>query len=169
MLQAMMKKELSLTYGELKPGQLSQIMESIDGYKTFVDFGSGNGRVCREACILKKFDEVIGLEILPNRIYKALKLKALSNDEMANCKFYLYDILRPFHLINGPAISFLCSTCFSSNLLKRLADIITMDKNIHAVISLKPVPFNANNWRVAQAGMINCSWDSSSYIIYKKI
>lgn len=160
--------DVSMTYGEIIPGQLKNLFSKHTKLSTFIDLGSGKGKLCLEACSLPSIQSVIGLELLPARLAQALKLKKQYNREMSHCQFYLHDLNIPFSDHKTPALAYLCATCFTESLLINLARWLTNDAFIQCIISLKPLPLNASIWRVTKIGMLLCSWDVAIYYQYTK-
>jgi hypothetical protein len=162
-------RDLSLTYGEINPGQLNRLLSKNNNIKTFIDLGSGNGQLCYEACSIPHLTSVVGLELLPSRIAQALTLKKQHKTLMQHCKFYLHDLKKPFIGLTQPSLAYVCSTCFEPDLIEKISSWVTDDLLIKSIISLKPLPLNAASWKISTIGMILCSWDVSNYYQYERL
>lgn len=159
--------DLSMTYGELVPGQLKALL-SNHKQTTFIDLGSGCGHLCFEACTLTQFSHIIGLELHPERLAQALSLKKTNKDLMARCEFFSHDLFYPFEAIPSPAVAYLCATCFTSTLLQSLGWWLTAHPLIESIITLKPLPLDADCWCLSKTGLLLCTWDSSVFYQYDK-
>ena len=160
------------TYGELLFASVSKLIQIIkpSADDMFLDMGSGIGKLATQVFLQTEITRVLGIEAAKSRndvaIEACLKLKSQLPQLFAqkrelvfeNGNFLNYDLLEV-------TIIYICSTCFTQELLLEIGKKINMLPNVTKVLTLKPI---ANlNLPFCKAIEVECSWDSALCYWYK--
>lgn len=153
------------TYGELIERELVKVLKPTASTlcHNFIDLGSGNGNICREASKLKKFKKVYGAEVLPSRIYQALK------QPRDNITYKFCNLQYQVPSMSEATIAYICATCFEHDLLKAISHNVTNERHYKVIASLKPLPLSSQSWAPPKVISVQCSWDSSPCYIYTRL
>ena len=162
------------TYGEITEESTAQLIDYLKPKSTdvFVDAGSGIGKVALQFLISSDINKSIGIELSNERHKKAADiLETLKkNNEIPQGKileFYNQDILDAD--LSQTTIFFMCSTCFSLDLMKKITDKLAKLKPGMRVITLKQLPANENFKLIHQMDLA-MTWSPSSLVyIYELI
>lgn len=166
----------SSIYGEILYPSFSKILNFVDfnNYDCFVDIGAGIGKVCLQVALNTDIKNILGFEILTDRVAKA-------NTVLTKARIELPDILTPkdiqyfnqdftnfnFNAINATNIlAYSCSTCFTKELLYKIGDTINNNDKISKLLSLRPIP-NLTRLKLKSIIDVECSWDSAECFIYE--
>lgn len=133
------------TYGEIKPESLTKLLQDlgITKHDVLYDLGSGTGKVVVQSCLEFPFKKVVGIELCQNRHEKAVH----ALEQLKQRGFIKKN--HPIHFIQGDIVEkpctdatviFMCSTCFSDELMTKLAEKISQLKKGICVITLKRLP-----------------------------
>lgn len=172
------KKGGNPTYGEIKPESLTTLLQELGITKDDVlyDLGSGTGKVVVQSCLEFPFKKVVGIELCQNRHEKATHaLGQLKQRGFIKKKHSI-------HFIQGDIVEtpckdatviFMCSTCFSDELMTKLAEKISQLKKGTRVITLKRLP-NPKKYKLAfvREYRLAMSWstpEGSPVYVYEKI
>jgi len=137
------------TYGEIKPESLATIFNDIGvtNKDVFYDLGSGSGKTVIQAYLEFPFKKVVGVELSEKRYNYALEvLQVLRQRDLVDparpIEFILGDFAEvPF---DGATVIYMCSTCYSNELMEKLAEKFShLKKGLH-VVSLKQIPNHAS-------------------------
>ena len=152
------------TYGELLESELKKIISSINGQlpEAFIDLGCGKGNICHEAAKIDIFKKVYGIELLPQRLARALKIK---NKKV---QFFLANLEKNLPKARYRTLAYICATCFEYSLLEKIAHNLSLDDGYQYVASLKPLPLTSAQWQRPQVFFVECSWDSSPCYLYQR-
>jgi len=132
-------------YGEILYSSLELLLNELNIQPTdiFYDLGSGLGKVILQAYFNYPFKKTVGIELSPTRYQHAInKIKIL------NEKNYL-DSQRTLEFINAnivdtdlsdATIVFMCSTCYSNDLMEKISIKLSSSKKGLKVITLKDLP-----------------------------
>ncbi len=142
------------TYGEALYETIKIILDDVpqelkDGGK-FVDLGSGTGKVCFQAYLDYPFAQVIGIELSQKRfdtsldIYELLQERGLLAKDRT-LKFICEDFTKS--KLKGTTVIYMCSTCYSNELMDILAEKISKLEPGMQVITLKAFP-NPEKYRL---------------------
>lgn len=135
------------TYGEILHESLQFILDAIpEELKVngkFVDLGSGIGKTCFQAYFDYPFKDVVGIELSTKRfdgamdVYTIVKERGLL-DKKRKLKFINGDFTKVS--FKGATVVYMCSTCYSNELMDTLAAKLAKLKPGIQVISLKAFP-----------------------------
>lgn len=139
------KKGGNPTYGEIKPESLTTLLQEIGITKKDVlyDLGSGTGKVVVQSYLEFPFKKVVGIELSEHRYKQAmhaieqLKKRGLIKKKRT-INFIQGDIVEASY--KDATVIYMCSTCFSDELMTKLAGKISQLKKGTRVITLKPLP-----------------------------
>lgn len=166
------------TYGEIKPASLTKLLQELGITKNDIlyDLGSGTGKVVVQSYLEFPFKKVVGIEISQNRHKKSMD--ALSQLK----KRGLIKKKRTINFIQGDIVEtpytdatviYMCSTCFSDELMTKLAEKISQLKKGARVITLKRLP-NPKKYKLAliREYRLAMSWstpEGSPVYVYERI
>lgn len=115
----------SSTYGEIMPSATLQLIEALDlqPHDTFVDLGSGVGKVVLAAALASKVGTAIGVELAPDRHTAATRVLEVAVDlglvDSDVVKLRAEDILRTN--LDEATVIYTCSTAFPTAFTHRIA------------------------------------------------
>lgn len=138
------------TYGEITPQGLAQLIEHyqniLDKNAVLYDLGSGIGKVATQVALTTPA-RAVGIELSPTRHAIAANIKnelvrknILTEDKLQFIEGNILDVN-----LNNATVIFMCSTCFSDELMKKITEHIYNIPHAHAVqvITLKQLtPYN---------------------------
>lgn len=138
------------TYGEITPQGLAQLIEHYKDHlgkdDVLYDLGSGIGKVATQVALTTPA-RAVGIELSPTRHAIAATIKnqlleknILTEDKLQFIEGNILDIN-----LNNATVIFMCSTCFSDELMKKITEHIYNIPHAHAVqiITLKQLtPYN---------------------------
>lgn len=134
------------TYGEITFESVEELIKKfsndLDANGTFFDLGCGVGKACAQVA-LRTPARAIGVELCPTRHQLAQKAK----QELINRKILTDEHKLEFREQNildadlsSATFIFMCATCFSDDLMQKLADkIAKLHKHLH-VATLRQLP-----------------------------
>lgn len=158
--------DVCITYGEVLYLSLISFTEqlNLDSRDTFLDLGSGLGKICTSILLGTACKRVIGIEASTRLHQQAIKV-------LPQLTHFLEAEHKTLDLIHGNFLSsellpeiqratvvFINSTAFTYDLLDKIEGVLNQCPNIRAVLSFKPfanltLPFN-------KTVIIEASWDS---------
>jgi uncharacterized UPF0160 family protein len=144
------------TYGYIKYDSLKDILNylKVDESDVFYDLGSGSGRVVVQTALDSKAKKCIGIELSKTRhdtsIDTTKDVKKLTN----KIQFRNENILTAD--ISDATIIYMCSTCFSPELLNGVVDNIKKCKHKVKIASLKSIKNDILKYK--DTIQINTSW-----------
>ena len=110
-------------YGEIRKAGVETIYKEIseyDGLDTFVDVGSGTGKICLHMSMISNFENIVGIEIVTERHLYAIELQQNLGRDFDNVTFLNDDILKIE--FERPCVVFTNDVCFSNQLTKIIWD-----------------------------------------------
>lgn len=132
------------TYGEITAKGLEQLIEhfknNLQAHDVFYDLGSGIGKVATQVALTTPA-HAVGIELSPTRHAIAANIKnqlleknILTGDKLQFIEGNILDVN-----LNNATVIFMCSTCFSDDLMKKITKHIYNIPHAHAVqvITLK--------------------------------
>lgn len=132
------------TYGEITFDGLEALFKDLKVTKNdvFCDLGCGVGKACAQSLLTTPMRKSIGVELSKTRISDAQKAKQrLQKKRRLGKKEF---ILREENILdadlNGVTVVYMASTCFSSELMKKVTDKLAGNKNKLRVLTLKQLP-----------------------------
>lgn len=161
-------------YGELYPESLLACLQwmQLRETDTFIDFGSGFGKIALEVFSLGIASEVIGLELSQARheiaqiAHQRLLQLAPMLFEDRTLAFFQADFLQwPLYKIKS-AVLYICATAFSIKLLQALSQAINQCPNIRMLCTLRPLP-GLKHLKYQHRIRVEASWDSAFAYFYK--
>lgn len=164
-------------YGEAELQSIEKIFEFVEPKKgeVFCDLGAGVGKQVLTAALLYDFGKVRGVEILTD-LHKTSKdileefkkkygSKLPEGKEMPDIDFLKGDFLRAD--FSEADVLYMCSTCFSDEMMEGIARAAEMMKAGSRVITLtKPLP--SDQFEEIHHEFYPMSWGTSQVFIYKK-
>jgi hypothetical protein len=154
-------------YGEITENSFKKVLDSLSINKNDIiyDLGSGRGKTVTQAYLLTPA-KCIGIELSKTRHKIALRAKKILK---ANSRLqFLNKNMLKCNLSNA-TIVYLCSTCFSDDLLKNIVNKLTRSKHKVTIISLKKLS-ESPKIRQVKTLQIKTSWtDNTSCTIYETI
>lgn len=136
------------TYGEITYDSLKALLDDLKltHEDVFYDLGSGVGKVVIQVFLDTPVKKSVGIELSPTRYGHAQGIKNhLKNQNLIangrSLEFHNKDIAQA--PIDDATVAYLCSTCFSDDLMKKLTDKFGQLQKGARVITLKPLPEHA--------------------------
>lgn len=162
------------TYGEILPSSLAQLIQKLELTKndTLFDLGSGAGKVCIQVALTSPA-KAIGIELSSTRHALAQKIKQKIIGEQIltdiNKLEFIEGNITEFNLCSG-TIFFMCSTCFSDELMKTLTQKLEKIPHLIKIVSLRTLPVDtSSDIKLINTLSLPMSWsDGSSVYIYEK-
>lgn len=161
------------TYGEIIPESVAQLMDYFKPTSTdvFFDLGSGIGKVCVQVALTTPA-KAVGVELSSTRYAMAQQARqALIEKNIliipSKLEFKNENILDA-DLSQG-TIFFLCSTCFSDDLMSALTKKIANNGKKVQVATLRQLP-DTGDFTLQKTFHLQMTWsDSSPVYIYKLV
>lgn len=132
------------TYGEITPKGMAQLIEHfklfrLDEYDTFYDLGSGIGKVATQVALTTRA-RAVGVELSPTRhnIADGIRHELLRKNILRHpnkLRFIEGNIIDVD--LSDASVIFMCSTCFSDELMKKITEKISKLPQVVHVITLK--------------------------------
>jgi histone methylation protein DOT1 len=139
--------DIYLTYGEVVPAGIKRLLEyaNVGPNDVICDLGSGVGKAVIQSFLNTPAKRCFGIEASPLRYASSMAvLKRLQEEHPAlfngdrELNFYQGNFLRSD--LKGTTIIYTGSTCFSTQLMAKIGEMIDRTPSIRCVMSLKPVP-----------------------------
>ncbi|CAN5201314.1 hypothetical protein BH09DEP1_BH09DEP1_2840 [soil metagenome] len=162
------------TYGEITPSSLAEIIKKLELTKNDVlfDLGSGAGKVCIQVA-LSSPAQAVGIELSSTRYALAQKIKQKLIEEkiltdIDKLKFIEGNIAD--YYFGAGTVFFMCSTCFSDELMKSLTQQFEKIPHTVQIVSLRTLPLDEKSFiKLKDTLNLPMSWsDGSSVYIYEK-
>ena len=165
-----------ITYGELSYEGFEDILKKFNyNFDTFIDIGSGRGKLCLYASGFNVINKSIGIELVKERHDDAIilknKLKRFPNVKKVD--FYNEDLfernINDFIYADSRVLIWISNLCFDEELNKKLFDKLTKELPKGVIISCSKKP--AENKILEDLGQINVkmSWSDDSPVYFLKI
>lgn len=162
------------TYGEITVQGADALINYLKPQKNdvFVDAGSGVGKLAVHFFFATDVAKSIGIELSQERYEKALKIKAaLEKDKLIpqgrSLEFYHEDILKAD--FKQATIFFMCSTCFSSELMQKITEKLSHLTKGLRVITLKQLPKN-DHFELKDTLLLPMTWSARTTVyIYELV
>jgi precorrin-6B methylase 2 len=167
-----LSKHNPTTYGEILPSSVTTIINllNVKQNDVFYDLGSGSGKVVTQFFLQTKAKKNTGIELVPFRHNIATKIKnklqTTFPDKFSSqqLQFINGDILTQD--LTDATIVYMCSTCFSNELLEEITNKLNESNNIRAIITLKELPNLHKKLKNKQTIITPCTWakDTTAYV-----
>ena len=137
-------KNVFPTYGEILPEAVSIMISllEIDNSDVMYDLGSGTGKVPTQFYLESPVKKAVGVELGTHRFNISMEIKNYIDT-------HFYSKYKDLEFINDnmtnvdlsdATIVYMCSTCFSNELLQEMYNKIKYNENLKYIISLKEIP-----------------------------
>lgn len=162
------------TYGEILPSSLAQLIQKLHLTKNdvLIDLGSGAGKVCIQVALASPA-KAIGIELSQTRHALAERMKEKLVDAGilidTNKLQFIEGNIAEVDLSKG-TIFFMCSTCFSDELMQKLTHKFEQITHPVKIVSLRTLPIDESSViKLKDQLTLPMSWsDGSSVNIYEK-
>jgi len=164
---------LASTYGELTPRGVQRLLNVLQFKESdvFCDLGSGVGKVVLQVAMAVSLKKCIGVELVESRCRSAktvlrtaqgqglIKAKRVS----FRCESFLDSN------ISDATVVYMCSTCYSTNLMRRIVRKIKgIKKRPVTVVTLRQFDRNHRGFQFIRNVKLDASWSSNvEAAIYK--
>ena len=159
-------------YGEVYYYSVLKLLKQIDYHQddTFVDIGSGIGKLCFYMYILTDIKNIYGVEINQLRSEIACKAKqSFLKFQQPNNRILDFRCDNFLELtIKEVNIAYVCSTIFSFELLENLGKKLNSINSLRQIISFRRLPY-LENFKLKKKLFLHCSWDLVGCYIYERV
>lgn len=167
-----MLKESEIVYGEIKHEAVRLLLKELKltEHDVFYDLGSGVGKCCYQVAIDTPAKKVVGVELCPTRHMNAQKALSLMEGDVKiaieNRVFFKEaDFLKTD--ISDATVVFLCSTCYSPELMEKLTHKLAGCKKGLRVLSLNQLPEHQDFKMIKVMPALPMSWGKHDVFIYE--
>lgn len=163
------------TYGEILPQSLAQLIQKLELTKNDIlfDLGSGAGKVCIQVALASPA-KAVGIELSKTRhqLAQKIKQKLIDNKILTDTDKlqFIEGNITDYYLGSG-TVFFMCSTCFSDELMKKLTNQLRNIPHPIKIISLRELPLEQEDEiKLVDTLNLAMSWSNgSSVYVYEKI
>lgn len=161
------------TYGEITFEALQTLLNDINLTHTdvFYDLGCGLAQTCMQVALVTPA-RAVGIELSKTRLERAKQALSSLNkqhniDLRERVSLKKGDITRSD--IHDATVVFLCSTCFSDQLMNQVTQILSTLEHLRAVITLRKLP-NNTFMTLHKTYQLPMTWHTNTtvYVYYKK-
>jgi hypothetical protein len=160
------------TDGEILFPSVNKLLEimALKADDSFIDLGSGAGKVVAQVFLQSGVKEAYGIELLPALYQQAVVAAEKIQQDLSA----FYQEGRKLTFLQGDflemplpqaTVVLICSTCFSQPMLESLGYIINGMPSVRLILTLRPIS-TLNRLRFKKTVRIECSWDSALCYIY---
>jgi hydroxymethylpyrimidine pyrophosphatase-like HAD family hydrolase len=168
-----------ITYGEMNYEGMQKLYSYAQKLNphinTFIDIGSGRGKLCLYLASARKIKKAIGLELVKERHDDAVILKDKLAQEFANkVKFINANILdvsiRDELLPNSEVFVWFSNLCFDQSITDQIFQKLTEELPDNSVVCCSKKPMSENeNFQFIDSISIEMSWTKLSTVYVYKI
>lgn len=164
------------TYGEITYESAQKIIEelSLSPHDVFYDLGSGIGKMVMQVYLESPVKKSGGIELSQTRCQRAQEAREkLKKDFPADYKEERILSFENSNINNADmhdaTVVYMCSLCFSDDLMKQITDKLSTLKHLKRVISLRQLP-EGKNFFLYKTLQLPMTWstNTSVYIYGKK-
>ena len=161
------KDKIQLTYGEILPESLNEIIKSLNLQENdvFYDLGAGTGKVALQVFLTTPIKKSYGIEAFEPRHLIAKKIYQQIEKKYHN--FFNYDtalnsINNNFlkHDLQNATVIFTDSLCFSDDTMKQLEHKFKKIPKLKNVVSLRKI--NSDLLKLRDTSQLEFSWSKGS-------
>jgi len=164
-----------ITYGEMDYDGLNSLIKYLNiNFTSFIDIGSGRGKICFYILKYPEIQKSFGIEIVKERHEDALELKnKLSHfNETKNVQFINDDFLnvnlQDFQ--NSKPLIWFSNLCFTEKITNDIYNKIINEMPTETIICSSKIPtINSNKLSKIGETQIKMSWNSTSNVYCYKI
>jgi tRNA G46 methylase TrmB len=113
-----LNNDSKFVYGEIRKSGVETLYKEIKSLSssldTFVDVGSGTGKICLHLSLISDFENIVGIEIVTGRYLYALELQQSLQHDFDNVVFVNDDVLKIE--FERPCVVFVNDVCFPKDL-----------------------------------------------------
>lgn len=155
------------TYGEITYKGADELLRTLDLKPTdvFYDLGSGVGKLVVQAILTTPIKKAVGVELSPTRHEHAVSIKKelATRDLLKDKELEFVNQNVSQAALSDATVIFMCSTCFSDELMKSLTDKFSKLKKGVRVITLRKLP-EPNKFKLIKQLHLPMSWSNSSIV-----
>lgn len=173
-----LQKHIYATYGEILFPSLQKLLAEIGptANDVFLDMGSGLGKVVVAVSLITSIQTLYGIEAqeplvhYSNQMLKQVLAEVWAPQQLSSTphiEFLTGNFLDAKFkaIIDTVTVIYICSTCFSHELMEKIGDLLNRAPNLRAVMSFKPIP-TLNRLKFCKAMTVEASWDTAVCHIY---
>jgi precorrin-6B methylase 2 len=159
------------TYGEITFESLKRLTDDLKLCKddVFYDLGSGVGKVVVQVFLDSPIKKAVGIELSITRCDHAKKV-------LQKLQTKLKDRTLEFHhqniadaSLSDATVVFMCSTCYSDDLMKKMTDKLALVKKGLRVITLKRLPQHTS-FKLVKTYTLAMTWSTNASVhVYERI
>lgn len=168
------QQDIAQTYGEILFKSMSKLLAAapLNAQDSFLDLGSGLGKVILQVFLQSPVREAYGVEIIPGLHEQAMAAGQRMQQDLPH--FFAGE--RKLSFIQGDFLQLpwprattvlIGSPCFGPSILNKLGERINADSAIHTVLSLRPLG-TLQRLPFRKALRVECSWDSAQCLLYRR-
>lgn len=165
--------ELAETHGEILYESVNKLLSylNLTPNDSFIDFGSGLGKVASQVFLNSEAKNVYGVELISSLHQQALTAaEKIEHDLPDSYKLNreLQFLLGNFLEMKLPSVTvaLINSVCFNQTLMLGLAKIINSTKSLHTVLTTRPL-LTLERLKLKKIIRVQCSWDTALCYVYK--
>jgi precorrin-6B methylase 2 len=156
------------TYGEIFPRSVSILLKDLKltAEDVFYDLGSGVGKVAVQVYLDSPVKKSVGVELSPTRHSHAIKVQGRLKDagKLKANRVLVFCQENILHTdISDATVLFLCSTCYSDELMAGVADKIQQLKIGTRVITLKAFK-SPTSLKLVKTYQLPMTWSESNTV-----
>ncbi len=153
------------TYGEITYDSAKKLLSKLNLIQddVFYDFGSGVGKMVIQTYLTTPVKKAVGVELSPTRIKHARAIKQQLQNKGKLTKNRLLDFKEQNIsdvMVNDATIVYMCSTCYSFDLMQKIVDKLAQLKKGVLVITLKKLPKHSN-FKLIDTYHLPMTWSSN--------
>lgn len=161
-------------YGEIPFNGMSIIIDALEIEKddTFIDLGSGTGKIVIQVALTRHIKKAIGIELSRERFEISTQAMAyimvnMNEKErkiwMNKVSFFHGDILK--HPLDDVTCAFMCSTCFRDEVIDSCAERLFACKNLRCVATMVRFSYELEKkYELYLESKIPTSWSEASKV-----
>lgn len=165
-----------ITYGEMDYSGLDKIIEYLPNktFTSFLDIGSGRGKLCLYMCGFENIAKSIGVELVHERHADALELKSklasypnlVSKLELINANFMKVDLSM---LKSTTPLIWISNLCFDPELTNQIFEKISSSELTGIIACSKEYTGTSQQFVKLNTIPIKMSWTESSQVYLYKL
>jgi SAM-dependent methyltransferase len=172
---SLIEKGAAPTYGEATYEAVARIAQMVEpelAKGVFYDLGSGVGKVVAQIYTTTKARKCVGIELSPTRHKSAQEALVRMGkkgliQKGRTISFKQGNILD--ENLKDATVVFMCSTCFSPELMNKITDKLAAGRKGLVVVTLKQLPHD-KRFRLDKTEKMKMTWSASSPVyLYRRI
>ena len=151
-------------YGELTPLGVQRLLNHLQltSEDVFYDLGSGVGKVVLQVAMAVPVRKCVGIEMVQSRCQSAQRIlrTARSQGLMQTKKVFFRNESFLESNISDATVIYLCSTCYSSNLMRLVVRKIKKIKKTVTIVTLREFDRKHRGFQFVRTIKLSASWSS---------